>query len=191
MEVSREQLTRRLQELSSEELLRHRWSGVLTPLALEVTTEILRSRGQELLAPAAIAGPRQSSAPPVHPAAASDADDEVILVTVAGSLDPLTANVLRACLESHGVFVHLWGEHLAVVDPILSWAGGRIRLQVRMDQLAWAREVLSAFEKGELEIADPDTSPPGEMPGPSSPGFLLTLIGMIIALGRVGALMGN
>lgn len=45
MEVSREELAVRFQEMSDEELLKHVRSGDLTPLAVEVATSILNSRG--------------------------------------------------------------------------------------------------------------------------------------------------
>ena len=45
MEVSREELAKRLGEMSDEELLSHLRSGDLTPLAVEVATLTLNSRG--------------------------------------------------------------------------------------------------------------------------------------------------
>jgi hypothetical protein len=41
----------------------------------------------------------------------SDApDDDIDLVTVAQFSDPLKANVLRACLESNGIFAYVWAS---------------------------------------------------------------------------------
>jgi len=57
------------------------------------------------------------------------------LVTVARFSNRLKANVLRACLESHGLDVLLWGEHLGTVHVIWSVAGGGMRIQGRAASL--------------------------------------------------------
>jgi hypothetical protein len=76
------------------------------------------------------------------------------LVTVSVQWDPVKANLLRTLLESHGIFVHLWGEHLATANMFLSNAGGGTRLQVPGDQVSQARELIGAFERGELAVTD-------------------------------------
>lgn len=76
------------------------------------------------------------------------------LVTVAEFWDPLQANLLRACLEAHGIFAYVWGEHLGTGYAFLSVAGGGSRVQVRSDQVAEARELMRAIERGELAIPD-------------------------------------
>jgi hypothetical protein len=90
------------------------------------------------------------------------------LVTVAQLLSPTEANVLRACLESRGIFAYIWGEHVAAAQVILPTTGGSARVQVRADQLAQAREVIAALDRGDLAIPQPQ--PPdgdGELPGSS------------------------
>lgn len=87
-------------------------------------------------------------------------DDDIDLVTVAQFSDPLKANVLRACLDSHGIFAYVWGEHLGVAHIFLSIAGGGVRVQVRSDQVEQAREVIAAFERGDFAI-DEEPEEPG------------------------------
>jgi hypothetical protein len=90
----------------------------------------------------------------------SDApDDDIDLVTVAQFSDPLKANVLRACLESNGIFAYVWGEHLGVANIFLSIAGGGMRVQVRSDQVDQAREVIAAFERGDFALDEDEEQP--------------------------------
>jgi len=143
VEASQEDLTQHFESLSDEELLQRLRSETLTPLAIKVAGGILRSRGVDSQS---LSGAAESAVGP---------DDEgVDLVTVAVEWDPLKATLLRALLESHGVFAHVWGEHLATANIFLSNAGGGSRVQVRSDQVSQARELISAFERGELEAPD-------------------------------------
>lgn len=145
MDVSREELRERFREFSDEELLRHFKSGTLTPLAAAVASEALRLRGIE--PPSA-----ETLGSTAIPAEEEEQEKgEIDLVTVAEFQNPLQANLLRACLESHGMFAYVWGEHLGMAN-ILYRAGGGIRVQVRGDQVAQARGIVAAFERGELEI---------------------------------------
>ena len=82
-------------------------------------------------------------------------DSTAKLVTVAEFWDPLQASLLRAFLEAHGIFAFVWGEHLGTGHAFLSVAGGGSRVQVPGDQIAQARELMGALERGELEIRDP------------------------------------
>lgn len=117
--------------------------GTLTPLALEVALDELRSRGIQVIADSDQIGKRDESADP---------DPDVDLITVARFSNPLEANVLRACLESHGIFAFVWGEHLGTAHIFLSVASGGTRVQVRSDQVDHAKEVIAAFERGDLAI---------------------------------------
>ena len=149
MDVSEADLTEHFRELSDEALLERLQEGTLTALALEVAAREVRSRGLKLptAAPAdtdAVADSGESDEP----------DDDIDLVTVAQFTNPLKANVLRACLESHGIFAYVWGEHLGVANVFLSIAGGGVRVQVRSDQVAQAREVIAAFERGDFAIEE-------------------------------------
>jgi len=90
----------------------------------------------------------------------SDApDDDIDLVTVAQFSNPLKANVLRACLESHGIFAYVWGEHLGVTHIFMSIAGGGVRVQVRSDQVDQACEVIAALERGDFALDEDEEEP--------------------------------
>jgi hypothetical protein len=144
MEVSREELTNSIRELSDEELLARVKAGNLTDLGLDVAVSELRSRGLE---PPKIQTTQESD----------EIDEETVdldLVTVARFSNPLKANVLRACLEAHGIFAFTWGEHLGTTHIVYSIAGGGVRVQVPGSQLAQAKEVMAAWERGELAIDD-------------------------------------
>jgi hypothetical protein len=151
VDVSREELRARFREFSDEELLRHLESGTLTPLAADVASEALRLRGMQPPAAATL----ESAAMP----AAEEENRATDLVTVAAFQNPLQANLLRACLESRGIFAYVWGEHLGMANILWSMAGGGIRVQVRSDQAVQATEIIAAFERGELELRDsPETA---------------------------------
>jgi len=144
MDVSEADLTKHFRELSDDALLEQLRAGTLTPFALEVAEREARSRDLEI-----------PQAEPVDTEADSqeiDIPDDVDLVTVAQFSNPLKANVLRACLESHGVFAYVWGEHLGVAHVFMSIAGGGVRVQVRSDQVDQAREVIAAFERGDFAL---------------------------------------
>lgn len=44
------------------------------------------------------------------------------------------------------------GEHLGTAYNWLSVASGGVRVQVRQDQVAQAKEIIAAFERGDLAI---------------------------------------
>jgi hypothetical protein len=146
VDVSRQQLAERFRGLSNDDLLARVGAGDLTPEALEVAHTELRSRG---LPP-----------PPVSRVAAEEVDDAVAtegnLVTVVELWNPIQANVVRGVLETTGVPVYMWGEHLGVTHNFLAAASGGIRLQVPRDQVAHAKEVLAAFERGDFAMKDED-----------------------------------
>jgi hypothetical protein len=146
MEVSRADLTQRFELLSDEDLLASLRSGTLTPLATEVAGNILSSRGVD---PASFPGTADSTE-----SAVGIDEGESDLVTVSVQWDAMKANLLRTLLEAHGIFVHMWGEHLATTHVFLSNAGGGTRLQVRSNQVSQANELIGAFERGELESRD-------------------------------------
>ena len=140
MEVSREELARRFDAMSDEELQRHVSSRDLTPLAVEVAASILKSRGIE-----------RASLPESAPSAAMVAAGEGIdLVTVAEAKNSIEANTIKLFLESQGLFAVVVGEYLTP-GPLAFQYGTLPRIQVRNDQVARAREALAAMRRGELE----------------------------------------
>lgn len=73
-----------------------------------------------------------------------------MLVTIGRYLDPWEAQVLRARLEAEGVPATLMGDQHAVANwPIATGLGG-VALQVPEAFLTRAREVIDAYEAGEL-----------------------------------------
>ena len=143
MEVSREELAKSFRELSDGELLARVQAGTLTDLAADVAANELRARGLEL----------PKTQPTEESVGAGELDEETVdLVTVARFSNPLKANVLRACLEAHGIFAFVWGEHLGTTHVLYSIAGGGVRVQIPESQLAQAKEVMAAWERGELEV---------------------------------------
>jgi hypothetical protein len=144
MEVSREELAKNYRELSDEELLARVQAGTLTDLAMDVAASELRARGLKL--------PKTQSTE--ESAGADELDEETVdLVTVARFSNALKANVLRGCLEAHGIFAFIWGEHTEG-HRFFSIPTGGVRVQVPDKQLAQAKEVMAAWERGELEIDD-------------------------------------
>jgi hypothetical protein len=151
MKISREDLVERFQALADDVLLDRVRGGTLTPLAQEVALGELRSRGIEDVAASPALDqseqqPEESADSDFYP------DSDVDLVTIARFTNPLEANVLRNCLESHGVFAFIWGEHLGTANHLWSVASGGMRLQVRSDQVEQAKEVIAAFERGDFAI---------------------------------------
>ncbi|HKQ15782.1 MAG TPA: DUF2007 domain-containing protein [Steroidobacteraceae bacterium] len=151
MDVSEADLTEHFRILTDQALLERLRAGTLTPFALEVAEREARSRGLEI--------PIEQPEAAVGAAPDQDYDtDDIDLVTIAKFENPLTANVLRACLDSHGIFAFIEGEHLGVANRLMSIRGG-MRLQVRSDQVAEAREVIAAFERGDLALDEGEEVP--------------------------------
>jgi len=144
MEVSRAELETRFREMSDEELLSHLRSGDLTPLAAEVATSTLNSRG---LASSAL----PDSVDPSANSQEGSVDEEIDLVTVAEAVNAVEANVIRLFLESHGIFASVWREH-APVSPWAFLPGTLPRVQVRSDEVKQAKELLAAMKRGDFEL---------------------------------------
>jgi hypothetical protein len=151
MEVSKEDLEERYRNLADHVLLERLQAGTLTPLATQVALAELRSRGLELAAERADA-PEKHDDELAEPDEPLELDPDVDLVSVARFTNVLEANVLRACLESHGIFAFVWGEHLGTAHIFLSIASGGVRVQVRQDQVEQAKEVIRAFERGDFAL---------------------------------------
>jgi hypothetical protein len=142
VDISREELAERFRALSDEELL-SRLDRDLTPLALEVAIAELQSRGIEI--------PRRSDVFGAPGVAVADEDDAPVdLVTVAEFWNPIEANLARATLESCGIRVFVWGEHLGVAHTFLSVASGGMRVQVRANQATEAKAILAAVKRGDF-----------------------------------------
>jgi hypothetical protein len=147
VDISRDELTTRFRDFPDHELMDRLQAGTLTPLAMEVATAELRSRGIEL-SPAV--EPESPDAPHEPDMMVPEGD----FVTVAEFWDPVEANLLRTLLESAGVYVHLWGEHLGIAHTFLSVASGGTKVQVPENQVEQAQEIIAAFKRGELALEE-------------------------------------
>ncbi|HZO55204.1 MAG TPA: hypothetical protein VFB63_21020 [Bryobacteraceae bacterium] len=115
MEISRQDLEERFRALSDQVLVARVRAGTLTPLALKVALEELSTRGIEMAADTEATENHENQKDLEdfedqedhdHP---TELDPDVDLVTVARFSNSWEANVLRACLESHGIFAFIWG----------------------------------------------------------------------------------
>ncbi|WP_338763892.1 DUF2007 domain-containing protein [Massilia sp. METH4] len=87
-----------------------------------------------------------------------DTDIKDDYAIAARCLDPVQAHVLRGCLEAAGIRAAVMDEHHSQVDQLISPALGGARVLVHERDLAAAKDVLAAFERGDLALRD------GEMP---------------------------
>jgi hypothetical protein len=147
MDINKEELASRYREMSDDELLRRVTAGTLTELAQEIASAELAARGIDLpeLVDDEVTEHDSLEAEP-------ESHSGVDLVTIARIINPLRANLLKVHLESEGIFTHLLGGHLGVVDLYLSAGSGGVHVQVRKDQAAHALEVLAKFDEIEKEI---------------------------------------
>jgi hypothetical protein len=72
------------------------------------------------------------------------------LITVGRFLDPVEAQMARGMLEAAGVETFLVGESLNQLMPVAF----RVRLQVRLEDEAGARELLDSAASGEEDNDD-------------------------------------
>lgn len=79
------------------------------------------------------------------------------LITVARFTAPSDAFVLRARLESEGIFAFIADQHLLTANWF--YATGGVRVQVYPIDLASAREVIAAVERGDYALDDEDLPP--------------------------------
>jgi hypothetical protein len=77
------------------------------------------------------------------------------LITVARFTAPSDAFVLRARLESEGIFAFIADQHLLTANSFYAVEGG-VRVQVYSIDLAPAREVIAALERGDYALGDDD-----------------------------------
>jgi hypothetical protein len=160
MQVTKEDLVAQYQELSNSEILRRAQSGTLTPLAREVAREELRSRGVQFEAN------DKEKESLIEPDVADPTIEEnptgLGFVTIAHLVNPLRANLLRARLQSEGIVVHVFGEHLGAMHIFLSAGTGGIRVQVRSDQVVRAQEILADFDRIEQTVDEAADQPSDE-----------------------------
>jgi hypothetical protein len=69
-------------------------------------------------------------------------------------LDPTQAHVLRGCLQAAGIAATVADDHHSQVDQLISPALGGARVLVHERDLPAAKEVLAAYERGDLALKD-------------------------------------
>jgi len=141
MNDERAYLAGKYRDLETEELLSLFRSG-LTELAEEVAVAELNARR--------VAVP---SRPVADDLAASDtyAGD---FVSVASYFNPTEAHVLQACLQAADVPAFVADAGLVQANSLLTVALGGVRVLVPEGFVAQARDIIDAFNRGDLELKD-------------------------------------
>lgn len=117
-------------------------SGRLTELAEDVLRRELLGRG---LAPPTISP---------EPRAAPEPSFNGELTLLRNQLTWPTAQVLSAFLESEGIPTSLENLHWNTMYSLISYSTGGVRLMVHAGNLARARELLLAFDRGDFALAE-------------------------------------
>jgi Putative prokaryotic signal transducing protein len=73
------------------------------------------------------------------------------MITVARYFEPSEAHVVRALLESAGLFATVADEHHVTANYPISTALGGVRVQVPADQVEAAAGLVAAYASGELQ----------------------------------------
>ncbi|WP_043647604.1 putative signal transducing protein [Chitinilyticum litopenaei] len=85
--------------------------------------------------------------------------DPATLVTLARFDSLPEAAILRGLLESSDIPVRLSDAYTVQGNPLLAGAIGGLRVEVPAGRLAEARQVLSAWQAGQLALDEPDSEP--------------------------------
>ena len=75
-------------------------------------------------------------------------------VLIARLMIPTDAHVMRSCLAASGIDVLLTDDQHMQADMLLAAAIGGARILVREHDVARAKEILAAFERGDLALSD-------------------------------------
>ena len=127
--------------LTDEDIVARIQSG-LAPDAYEVACRELRSRGIE---PPPIAREAQPVEAPHYPG------DMVIL---ARNLNVTEAQILASCLTAAGIHAEPGDVDTMRINYLWSYAIGGAKIRVPQSQLAQAKQVLAAFNRGEFALDD-------------------------------------
>jgi hypothetical protein len=153
MQPSRDELTQRFRDMSDEELLDNMQND-LTELAREVAAAEAGRRG--------LAVPLSGSRSVEGVGEAHPEPDEVVeklpahgpLKLCARYLNPINAQVLAACLESHGLTAVVMDVNTIFAAGVLfnSLPRGGVRVMVPESQLEAALKIRAAYDAGEFAI---------------------------------------
>ncbi len=83
-----------------------------------------------------------------------DAEDQGEFTMVARFLNPMDAHVVCACLEGNGIPAILADQHMVHMNSLLNIAVGGIRVLVPARRVAEAMEIIDAFNRGDLALAE-------------------------------------
>jgi hypothetical protein len=136
------------------------------------------------------AAPRDERAPP---------SSEPVVVT--HRFDTLEAELLRGCLEAHGIPTTLGDVQTIQTDTLWTVALGGVRVMVPEPAAEDARRLVAQFDRGELAVdesqfdveAMPVDALADDAPGPSSGRALrwaVALLGLALLLGVAAPLAG-
>ena len=138
-----------MRDLDDEALLQRYASGDLTELAQEVARQELLSRGLAL--------------PTLQPESEAAVEESFNgeLTLLRNQLAGPTAQVLCAFLESEGIPAVLENLHWNTMYSLISYSTGGVRLMVHTGDLERARELLTAFDRGDFALDEdqPPTEP--------------------------------
>ncbi len=96
-------------------------------------------------------------------------------VIVARYVDPIEAQIAAGLLQAEGIAVHLGDQNMALANWEWRLAIGGVKLHVRDDQLAHAREVIRRLDAGEFALPpdatehEHDDATPIEVPTGAAP----------------------
>ncbi len=145
MTTANDELIEIFRNLSDEELQRRWQSHSLTDVARELMAQELKVR--------------DIPQPPL-PAPETDADAITYtaseLTTLATFSTPFEAQILRAQLESEGLFVIVSDEHMVGANQFLAPAVGGVRVQVLASCLPQAHEIMKITMDGALALPKED-----------------------------------
>lgn len=138
-------LARHFHDISDSELLRRCSTGSLTDAAKSIAYAELISRGLALPGTA-------SSAPEANEPYEGDFE------TVAQFFNPIDAFLLAGSLEAAGIPPVVADSNLVQLNSLWAIAVGGIRIRVPAARAAEAKEVIAAFQRGNLALPDDDES---------------------------------
>lgn len=71
-------------------------------------------------------------------------------------LNPTDAHVICSCLVAGGVPAMVADANLVQMNDLWAFAVGGVRILVPTSHMAKAREIIEAFERGDLALSDSD-----------------------------------
>jgi hypothetical protein len=161
MNPNKAELITHFQQLSDDELRRRCQSGALTELAQEVAQQELQARKLASSNKTPLKPEEQTDIASPENRPNQDASGE--FATVASFSTGVQAHVLRAQLESEGLFAVVRDEHLVGANHLWSTAVGGVRVDVPRESLAQAQEIMQATKEGIFSLPQDDEPQPEKL----------------------------